>query len=172
MFMMTRPRRELSIAQRAKLAAEDLFGDRHAIFVEDPSRQIDKPPAHDLMDRWVRTGFDHGDKRAPLLAIEQGGTPSRHAIGQPIRPLGVEPKDPIANGLKPNASEPGRVGSRTALVNSHKSEKTPRNASCFLRKGQGAKHRPIKISAKRNRRRHIEFSSPSMNQIEAVLGNR
>jgi len=72
--MMTRPRRELAISQRAQFAAEDLFGDRQAIFVEHPLREIDKPPAHNLMDRGVRTGFDHSDKRAPLFVIKDART--------------------------------------------------------------------------------------------------
>ena len=107
--MMARPRRELSIAQRAQFAAEDLFGDRQAIFVEHPLREIDKPPAHDLMNRGDRTGLDHGDERAPLFVIEFRGTPGRLAVDEPIRPLGVEPKNPIANGLEPDPAKPGRV---------------------------------------------------------------
>ena len=40
--MVAWPRREFSIAQRAQFAAEDLFGDRDAILVEHPLRQIDQ----------------------------------------------------------------------------------------------------------------------------------
>jgi len=145
--MMTRPRRELSIAQRAQFAAEDLFGDRYAIVIEDPLREIDQPPAHDLMDRGVRTGFDHGDKRAPLFVIEQARTSGRLAIDEPVRPLGVEPKHPIAKGLKPHPSKPGRISPRAAIIDRDESEKPPRDASRFLRKDQRAKHRPIKIYA-------------------------
>src|SRR6202453_4592243 len=63
MLVMTGPRRELSIAQSAQLAAQDLFGHRQAVFVEHPLRQIDQSPANDLMNRRGRTGFDHGDER-------------------------------------------------------------------------------------------------------------
>ena len=98
--MMTRPRRELSIAKRAQFAAEDLFGDRYAIFIEDPLREIDQPPAHDLMNGGDRTGLDHGQDREPLLVIELRGTPGRLAVDEPIRPFGVEAKNPIANGLQ------------------------------------------------------------------------
>ena len=71
MLMMARPRREFSIVQRPQFAAQDLFGHRQAVFVEHPLRQIDQSPAHDLMNRRGRTGFDHGDERTPLCVIEQ-----------------------------------------------------------------------------------------------------
>ena len=68
--MMARPGRELSIPQRAQFAAQDLFGDQQAIFVEHPLHEINQPPAHDLVNRRGRTGLDHGDERAPLFVIE------------------------------------------------------------------------------------------------------
>ena len=100
MLMMARSRRELPIIQ---FAAQDLFGDRQAIFVEHPLRQIDKPPAHDFMIRWGRTGLDHGDERLPWLVVEQAGASSRLAVDEAVRPVGVEPKRPIADDLKPHA---------------------------------------------------------------------
>jgi hypothetical protein len=90
MLVMTGPRRELSIAQSsAQFAAQDLFGHRQAVFVEHPLRQIDQSPAYDLMNRRGRTGFDHGDERAPLCVIEQARTPGRFAIDEPVRPLAL-----------------------------------------------------------------------------------
>lgn len=59
-LVMAGPRGELPIAQRAQFAAQDLFGDSQALFVEHPSRQIDQPPTHDLMNGGDGTGFDHG----------------------------------------------------------------------------------------------------------------
>ena len=147
MLMMARPRRELSITQRAQFTAEDLFGDRQAIFGENPLRKIDEPPAYDLMNRRDWTGLDHGDERAPLFVIEYRGTPGRLAVDQPIRPLGVEPKNPIANGLEPDPAEPRRLSPRAAIINPHESEKAPRDASRLLQKSEGQKHRPIKIFA-------------------------
>jgi hypothetical protein len=85
MLMMARPRREFSIVQRAQFAAQDLFGDRDAILVEHPLREIDQPPAHDPMDRRRRAGLDHGDERAPLFVIELRGMPGRLAVDQAIR---------------------------------------------------------------------------------------
>jgi hypothetical protein len=145
MLVMARPRRELSIPQRAKFAAEDLFGDRQAIFVEQPLCEIDKPPAHDLMNRGDWTGLDHGHERAPLFVIEFRGTPGRLAVVEPIGSLGIEAKNPIANGLEPDPAKPGRVSPRATLINRDESEKASRDASRFLQKSQGAKHRPIKI---------------------------
>src|SRR5580692_11820383 len=89
----------LSIAQRAQFAAQNLFGDRDAILIEHPLREIDQPPAYDPMDRRDRTGLDHCDERAPLLVIEFRGMPGRLAVDEAIRPPEIEPEDPIANGL-------------------------------------------------------------------------
>jgi hypothetical protein len=58
MLVMTGPRRELSIAQSAQFAAQDLFGHRQAVFVEHPWSQIDQSPAHHLMNRRDRSSFD------------------------------------------------------------------------------------------------------------------
>ena len=79
-----------------------------------------------------RTGLDHGDKRAPLFVIEFRGTPGRLAVVEPIRPLGIEAKNPIANGLEPDPAEPGRVSPRATIINRHESEKASRDASRFL----------------------------------------
>ena len=86
--MMTRPRRELSVAQRAQFAAQDLFGHRQAIFVEHPLHEINQPPAHDLVNRGDRTGLDHGDERAPLRVVEQGGASRRHRQVGDFSPIG------------------------------------------------------------------------------------
>jgi hypothetical protein len=94
-----------------------------------------------------RTCLDHGQDREPLLVIEFRGTPGRLAVDEPIRPLGVEAKNPIANGLQPDPAKPRRLGPSAALINRDEREKAPRDASRFLRTSQGAKHRPIKISA-------------------------
>jgi hypothetical protein len=105
MLMMARPRREFSIVQRPQFAAQDLFGDRDAILVEHPLREIDQPPAHNPMDRRRRAGLDHGDERAPLLGIELRGMPGRLAVDEAIRSSEIESQDPIANGLEPHAPE-------------------------------------------------------------------
>jgi hypothetical protein len=109
MLMMTRPRGELSITHRAQLAAQNLFGDRQPIFVEHPLREINQPPAHDLVNRRDRAGLNHGDECAPLFVVEQRRTPRRFSLDETIRSLGVEPKHPIAKRLQADASEPSRV---------------------------------------------------------------
>ena len=147
MLVMTGPRRELSIAQSAQLSAQDLFGHRQAVFVEHPLRQIDQSPANDLMNRRGRTGFDDGDERAPLCVVEQARTSSRFAIDEPVRPLGVEPKHPIAKGLKTDPSKPGRVTPRAAVVNRNGGQKPPRDGPRFFGKDPSPRRRPVKIFA-------------------------
>ncbi len=147
MLMMTRAHRELAITQRAQFAAQNLFGDQQAIFVEHPLHEINQPPAHDFTNRGGRTGFDHGDEGAPLFVVEQGRTSGRFAIDKTIRPLGVKPEHPIAKRLQTDPAKPSRVSSRAAFINHDQSEKTPRDAAGFLRKRQSAKHRSVKISA-------------------------
>ena len=91
MLMVAWPRREFSIAQRAQFAAQDLFGDRDAILIEHPLREIDQPPAHDAMDRRGRIGLDHGDERTPLVVIELGRMPGRLTASSPRR-LNLRPR--------------------------------------------------------------------------------
>ena len=147
MLVMARPGREFSIIQRAQFAAQDLFADREAVFIEHPLRQIDQPPAHDPMDRRVRTGLDHGDERAPLLVIELRGMPGRLAVDEAIRPPPIEPEHPIANRLEPHAREPSRVRARAAVINRDERKQTPGDAPDLFRQNKGPKHRPIEITA-------------------------
>jgi hypothetical protein len=92
-----------------------------------------------------RTGLDPGHEGAPLFVIEFRGTPGRLAVDEAIGPLGIEAKNPIANGLEPDPPKPRRVSSRASIINCDESEKAARDASRFLRMGQGNKHRSIKI---------------------------
>lgn len=132
MLMMARPRRQFSIAQRAKFAAEDLFGDRQAVFGEHPLRQIDQPPAHDFVDRGDGSSLDHGDQRAPLFVIEQARTSCRLAVDEPVWPLGIEPKHPIAKRLKSHTPKPSRFSPRTAIIYSDQSKEATRHRSRFF----------------------------------------
>src|SRR6202453_4404855 len=145
-FMMARSRRELSIAERAQFAAQDLFGDRDAILTEYPLRKIDQPPAHDAMDRRVRTSLDHGDERTPLVVIELRGMPGRLAVDQAIRPPEIKSQDPIANGLQPHAPEQSRVRARAAVINRDQRKQAPGDAPRLFRQNKGPKHRPIEIT--------------------------
>ena len=146
MLMVAWPRGEFSIAQRAQFAAEDLFGDRDAILVEHPLRQIDQPPAYDPMDRRGRTRLDHGDQRTPLIVVELRRMPSRLAVDQPIRSSPIEPQDPIANGLEPHAPEPSRVRARAAVINRHERKQPPVDAPGLFQQNKRPKHRPIEIT--------------------------
>jgi hypothetical protein len=42
-----------------------------------------------------------------------------------IRPLAIEPKNPIAKGLQPDPAKPGRVRPRATFINRHESAKAP-----------------------------------------------
>jgi len=147
MLMMARPRREFSIVQRSQFAAQDLFGDRDAILVEHPLREIDQPPAHDPMDRRRRASLDHGDERAPLLVIELRGMPGRLAVDEAIRSSEIESQDPIANGLEPHARKSSRVRARAAVINRDERKQPPSDAPGLFRQNKGPKHRPIEITA-------------------------
>jgi hypothetical protein len=146
-LVMAWPRREFSIPERAQFVAQDLFGDRDAILVEHPLRQIDQPPAYNPMDRRDRTGLDHGDERTPLVVVELRGAPGRLAVDEPIWPPEIKPQDPIANGLQPHAPEPSRVHARAAVIDRHKRKQTPGDAPGLFSQNQGPKHRPIEIAA-------------------------
>ena len=162
---MTRLRRQFSRAERAQFAAQDLFGDRRAIFVEHPLRRIDQPSAHNPANRRDRTGVNHADERAPLFVIEQARRSRRPAIDKPVRPLGVEPKRPSANGLEPDPSEPSRITPRAAIVNCNQRQTAPRTLPAFCESARARSIGPSKSlrnevgAALSNSPRHLRIRS-------------
>jgi hypothetical protein len=64
--MVTRTGREPSVAQGSQLAAERLHGERDAELLEDPSAEIDKPPAHHTMERRDGSFVDDVGERRPM----------------------------------------------------------------------------------------------------------
>jgi hypothetical protein len=102
--------------QRAQFATQDLFGDREAVVIEHPLREVDQSPAHDPMDRRDRAGLDHRDERTPLVVIELRGMPGRLAVDEAIRSPQIRPEHPIADGLEPDPSKPSRVRTRASRL--------------------------------------------------------
>ena len=115
--MMTRPSRQLAIAQRAQLPAQRLLADADRELVPDPLRQIDQPPAHDTVRGRDRTALDDLRQGLALRVIEQRRPAGRQHVDQAIRTGGVEPQDPIANRLQTNPAKLRRIAARAALIN-------------------------------------------------------
>ena len=110
---MARPGREFAVAHGAQLPAERLLGDRDAEFLEDPLRQIDQPPADNIVHcrNWAILD-DAGDGLA-LDVVELGRLARRLAVQETVRAALVEVQYPVPDDLKPDAADFRRLGARS-----------------------------------------------------------
>lgn len=92
--VMTRPGGELSIPHGAKLTAQGLLGDADAELLPHPPAQIDKPPAHDAMNRRDRTALDHRRQCRTVRVVQFRLLARRLAINQAVRTMGIELQHP------------------------------------------------------------------------------
>jgi hypothetical protein len=97
----------------AQLAAEDLLDDGDPVGLEDPLRKVDQTPAHHAVtapsvrlqsSRSMRAGVR---PRTSISAL----APCRY---EPYRTAGVEPQNPIANGLQPEIADAHLIGKQFA----------------------------------------------------------
>src|SRR4051794_23713251 len=84
--MMAWPGRELAIAPLAQHPAECLLADRDTELGKDPLCQVDQPPAHHPVHRWVGAGLDDPLQHLALLGVQQRSLPRRLAVDQPGGP--------------------------------------------------------------------------------------
>ncbi len=69
------------------------------------------------MDRWDRPTFNDPCKCLALIVIKLGPFARRLAVNQTIWSFGIEPENPVANNLKPDITNPGRILAPTTIVN-------------------------------------------------------
>ena len=74
-------------------------------------------PAHHTVDCRNRTVLNNPRKRPAVFVIELGRLAPSLAINQTIWAFAIEPEDPIADHLKSNIADPGRVTTFTTIVN-------------------------------------------------------
>jgi len=123
--MMARPRRKLAIAHGAQFAADGRFGHGEAELLEQQLAKVDDPPAHDAMDRRRWTVLDDARERGAMLVLQKRRLARRFTINKPIRAVGVETKNPVANDLKRHPADLRRFAACRPVVNCGKRKEPP-----------------------------------------------
>src|SRR5215203_6360102 len=108
--------RELAIAERAQFAAQGRLAERDLELLPDPQGQILQAPAHHAVDRRHRPTLDDVHQGLALAVIQLARVPWSLAVDQAFRAAGVEPHNPVPNGLQPDAADPRRLGPGAAIV--------------------------------------------------------
>jgi len=98
--MVTRTGGEPSIAQGSQLAAARLHRDRDAELLEDPSGEIDEPPAHYTMERRDGSFVDDLGKCHPMRFVQPRGLAGCLLIDEAVRTVSVELHHPVAADLR------------------------------------------------------------------------
>ena len=94
-----------AIAHSPQLPAERLLGDGDAKLLEDPSCQIDQPPAYHAVDRRDWAALDHPDDRRALAIIELAGAPRRLSVQKTVGAPCVETQHPVPDDLETHAAD-------------------------------------------------------------------
>ncbi len=68
------------------------------------------------MDRRDRPLIDDRRQRPALAIAELGRFAGCLAVDQTVRPTAIEPQNPIADHLKPDTADPGRIRAPTAVI--------------------------------------------------------
>ena len=87
---------------------------------------IDQPPANDAVHRRDRAVLDDRHQGLTLRIIQLRWLAWSLAVDEPIRPPGIEPQRPVANGLQANAANPGGITASAAIVNLRQRQKPAR----------------------------------------------
>jgi hypothetical protein len=154
MGAMARSGRQLAEAHRPQLPAQGLLGHPDAVFLPQPLRQIDQPPAHHPMHGRDRAALDHTRQCLALGVVELGHTARRLAVDQTVQPVGIEPQYPITDRLQPDPADPRRVGTRATIVNLGKRQQAPHLLRLARLLRRSPQRRPVEITPQANWSRH------------------
>src|SRR5271156_2059087 len=107
--MMSRTRRELTIAHGSQLAAHRLLGDDDAEFLEYPLAQVDDSPTNDAMHRGDRSVLDHSCDGRSVHVVQSRGLSGRLAIDEAVWSKRVELHHPVPDDLQRYAADLRRL---------------------------------------------------------------
>jgi hypothetical protein len=116
--------RQLAVAQGAHLPAQRLHRDGDAELLPQPLAEIAQPPAHHAMHRGNWAAVDLRGQRLAVRVGQQGRGAGRLAVAQSLRPLGVEPHDPVAHDLQRDMAQPRCLRARAAVVDRRQRQQT------------------------------------------------
>ena len=114
---MAGTRRDFNKSQCPQLTTHGRLIKRDAKLFEYPLGKVLPTPAHHTVDCRDRTVLNNPRKRPAVFVIELGRLAPSLAINQTIWAFAIEPEDPIADHLKSNIADPGRVTTFTTIVN-------------------------------------------------------
>jgi hypothetical protein len=98
---------------------------RNLELLPDPHGEILQPPANYTVDRRRRATLDDVRRGFPLAVVQLAGVPRRLGVDQAFRAAGVEPHNPVPNGLQPDAADPRRPGPGAAIVDLGQRQQPP-----------------------------------------------
>lgn len=124
--MMARASGQLPVAHSPKFAAHGLRRDHDAELLQDPSTQIDKPPADDLMDCWGRPALDDRHNRRALRIVQSRWLAWRLTVNEAAWTQCIELQHPITHDLQRHPTDLGRFSARRAIVDGGQGQKTAR----------------------------------------------
>ena len=106
---------DVAEAEALEQPAHGGFVHRDAELLKCPGHQITASPAHHAVDTGDWAGFNALCQIGLLIGSKLGWFSRRLAIDQFIGSAHVETDHPVANDLKPDAADPGGLGSPTPL---------------------------------------------------------
>ena len=77
------------------------------------------------MDRRRRAVLNHLCHGLALAVVQLAGVPGSLAVDQAFRPAGVEPHNPVPDGLQPDAADLRGFGPRAAIVDFGQRQQPP-----------------------------------------------
>ena len=95
------------------------------MLLPEPLDQVDEPPAHHPMPRRDRAVFDPLEQLPTMLIAQDRGRARRLAVQETVGTLSIEPQHPVAHGLQPHTTDPGRLGTAAAIVDRSQRQKPP-----------------------------------------------
>ncbi len=85
---------------------------------------------------WDRSTLDNTRERLTLVIVQLGRVSRRLAADQPVRAAGVEAQHPIANDLKADATDLGRLRPPPTVIDHRQRQKPARLTGVLHRPGQ------------------------------------
>lgn len=157
--MVARAGRQLDKAHVLQGAAHRRFANAHAIVLTEPDNQILDPPA-DHPQRTTSRSAGIGPSstiraKAARWVNRQFGGQHREVCGQSsLQGPGVEAQNPIADHLKRDPADPGRLKALAALIDRRKGQLRPRLIGIDRPLGKTPQRPGIKFPAKLNPATH------------------
>ena len=158
---MARASGQFPVAHGSEFAAHGLRGDHDAELLQDPSTQIDKPPADDFMDCWDRSILDDRHKGRALRIVQSRWLARGLTVNEPTCTHCIELQHPIAHDLQRHPTDLGRFSARRAIIDGGQGQKATRLSTILGLPGLSPQPGCIVVvSQRRGHGEPLPFASP------------